>query len=92
MTQMFTPPPYSNVNGIYRQDDKHTEISFAEYDGNARHIVRDIMRQILDGMIHQLFLLSRLDKIPMIFSCSSRKRLKDFLSGATTSTKNIINA
>jgi hypothetical protein len=36
MTQMFTPPPYSNVNGIYRQDDKHTEISFAEYDGNAR--------------------------------------------------------
>lgn len=32
----YTPPPYSNVSGIYRVDDKHSSITLANYDGSAR--------------------------------------------------------
>ena len=31
-----TPPPYLDVNGIYVQNDKHIDVSFANYNGTAR--------------------------------------------------------
>lgn len=33
---MSSPPPYTGITGIYVQTDKHANVSFANYDGNAR--------------------------------------------------------
>lgn len=48
---MSTPPPYNDITGIFTADDKHQEVTLANYDGTARP-----GQLVVDSATYQLYI------------------------------------